>query len=50
MKQTLFLLMCMVASLTSFALNPTRDYKVTPDQYGMDYKEVTLTTSDNIAA
>lgn len=38
----------MTASLTSFALNPVRDYKVTPDQYGMDYKEISIPSTDNV--
>ena len=48
MKQTLLLLACICAYVTSFALNPSKDYKVTPDQYGMDYKEISIPTADNL--
>lgn len=48
MKQLLLLLACISASVTSFALNPSREYKVTPDQYGMDYKEIQIPTVDNM--
>src|SRR5579862_7153934 len=48
MKQLVFLMACLGASVSSFALNPTRDYKATPDDYGMKYKEIIVTTDDNI--
>src|SRR5207237_8663835 len=41
---TFFILL--VASQLSFALNPSREYKVKPEKYGMTYKEEKVSTKD----
>lgn len=47
MKNTFLLLLSLIAiTHTSSALNPSRDYKVTPDKFGMQYKEEKVKTSD----
>lgn len=45
-----FILTAFAATLCSslWALNPVREYSVTPADYGMDYKEVIITTSDDV--
>jgi pimeloyl-ACP methyl ester carboxylesterase len=41
---TLFVLLAF--TMTSKALNPVKEYKVTPDKFGMKYKEEKIKTSD----
>jgi len=36
----------MICALPSLALNPVKEYKVTPDKFGMQYKEEKVKTSD----
>lgn len=38
----------LLAALNSFALNPVREYAVSPADYGMDYKESWINTEDNV--
>lgn len=38
--------MAFIASMPVFALNPSKEYKVTPDKFGMQYKEEKIKTSD----
>ncbi|HZF99615.1 MAG TPA: hypothetical protein VEY71_01370 [Chitinophagales bacterium] len=38
----------MLAALNAFALSPSREYAVSPDDYGMKYKEVWINTEDNV--
>lgn len=35
-------------TLSTFALDPVSTYSVTPADYGLNYEEVTITTSDNV--
>ncbi len=35
-------------NFSSFALNPVKDYPFKPDEYGMNYEEVTIKTDDNV--
>src|SRR5574338_533968 len=39
-------LLLIFASLVTHALNPSREYKVTPDKFGMQYKEEKIKTPD----
>lgn len=43
-----YLLLFLLITPGLFALNPKKDYEVTPAEYGMDYKDVTITTGDNV--
>jgi uncharacterized protein len=40
-------LMSLICSAPSFSLNPVKEYKVTPDKFGMKYKEEKIKTSDD---
>lgn len=45
--KNIFFVGCILSFLTNgMALNPSREYKVTPDKYGMKYKEELVATSD----
>ena len=51
MKQKLIILfaaMMLSASTETFALNPSRNYKVKPGKYGMQYKEEKIRTKDDM--
>ncbi len=48
MKKLIALVVVLFICKISFALNPVREYSVTPADYGMDYKEVIITTADDI--
>jgi pimeloyl-ACP methyl ester carboxylesterase len=45
-QKILFLLIALGWSATATALNPSREYKVTPDKFGMTYKEEVVKTPD----
>lgn len=45
-KLLLSVAVLMASSLNLIALNPSREYKVTPDKFGMQYKEEKVKTSD----
>src|SRR3954470_14572050 len=47
-KYLFLLVACLVASTSSFSLNPSREYKVSPEKYGMTYKKESIPTKDNI--
>src|SRR5690349_11159782 len=46
MRYLLALFTLIVVSITSFALNPSREYKFKPEKYGMQYKEEKIPTKD----
>lgn len=46
MKKIISCLCAVAMSFASFALNPSRTYKVMPDKYGMTYKEEKVKASD----
>ena len=46
MKKILLFITALILSKFTFALNPVREYAVTPADYGMDYKEVIITAAD----
>ena len=48
MKKVILAFIFMSFSVSSFALNPVREYSITPGDYGMDYKTVKLKTSDGL--
>src|SRR4030095_10941800 len=45
--KTAIIALTVISSLPTFALNPSREYKVTPDKFGMQYKEEKIKTSDD---
>lgn len=46
MKKIQLVLLMLVMTAPVWALNPSREYKVTPDKFGMQYKEEKVKTSD----
>lgn len=46
MKKLTLLISILVAIKFASALNPSKEYKVLPDEYGMTYKEITIETDD----
>jgi len=48
MKKILLFITALILSKFTFALNPVREYAVTPADYGMDYKEVIITAADDV--
>lgn len=48
MKKFLASLFCSALAVYSFALNPVREYSVTPDEFGIEYEEVEITTDDGV--
>ena len=46
-KSISFICFCLVLKSVA-ALNPSREYAVLPSDYGMDYKEVIITASDDV--
>lgn len=48
MKKIINLLFCIAISGAAFALNPVREYSVTPDEYGIEYEEKKITTEDGV--
>lgn len=47
-KTALFIAFICVISIRVHALNPSKTYAATPADYGMDYKEVSIETSDKL--
>ena len=43
-----FLTILLIASSTLFALNPEKEYKVLPDEFGLVYEKMTIPTKDNM--
>lgn len=48
MKKLFVSLFCSAFAIAAFALNPVREYAVTPDEYGIQYEEMKLTTEDGV--
>jgi|AntAceMinimDraft_17_1070374.scaffolds.fasta_scaffold02133_6 hypothetical protein len=48
MKKINFIILLVLINTYVFALNPSKEYPVRPDEYGMDYKEVTINTEDSL--
>jgi hypothetical protein len=50
MKRLVSLTLCLVFAVFTFAtnLNPVKEYDILPDDYGMDYEEVEVTTEDKL--
>ncbi len=40
---------CSALAVYSFALNPVREYAVTPDEYGIEYEEIKIATEDGVS-
>lgn len=49
MKKIIVSLFCSVIAVSAFALNPVREYAVTPDEYGIEYEEIKITTEDGVS-
>ena len=47
-KSGLLLIGCCLAYTAGFALNPSRTYSVTPDEYGIEYETVKIPTDDKL--
>ena len=48
MKKISILFAMILLGFTSFALNPSREYIITPAQYGMTYEEISIPTEDGL--
>ncbi|MFO8086399.1 MAG: alpha/beta hydrolase [Bacteroidales bacterium] len=48
MTRLIFFILFALLTTNAFALNPKKEYDITPDQYGMDYQEVSITTKDQV--
>lgn len=48
MKRLLFATLIALFATSAFALNPKREYIARPGDFGLDYEEVTIQTSDNL--
>lgn len=48
MKKTIFTGLFMLIAFFAIALNPSRKYAAKPGDYGLDYEEVSIETSDNL--
>ena len=48
MKKLLVLSCILLIWQFSIALNPSRKYSITPDQYGMNFEELSIQTEDNL--
>src|SRR5436853_361756 len=46
MKKLLIIFFCMTYSAALFALNPSRTYAVLPSDFGLSFKEVTISATD----
>ncbi|MCX6273760.1 MAG: hypothetical protein NTV09_00960 [Bacteroidetes bacterium] len=46
MKKIICFLLLATSASVAFSLNPSREYKVRPDKYGMVYKEEKVPTKD----
>lgn len=46
MRKIIFFLLLATSASVAFSLNPSREYKVRPDKYGMVYKEEKVPTKD----
>ncbi|MCG3167861.1 MAG: hypothetical protein POELPBGB_03660 [Bacteroidia bacterium] len=49
MKKIILSLIVSAFCIPVFALNPVREYAVTPDEYGIEYEEKKITTEDGVS-
>ena len=48
MKKIVTLVLAIVLTTNVFALNPSREYAIKPSDFGMDYKEVIISATDDV--
>ena len=48
MKKLFYVVIALCLFNSAFALNPSRDYSVKPDEYGMNYKTIKIPTDDGL--
>ncbi|MEI6122859.1 MAG: alpha/beta hydrolase [Bacteroidota bacterium] len=48
MKKLFFCTLFLLCFISAFSLNPSRKYAAKPGDFGLDFDEVTITTSDNL--
>lgn len=48
MKKLVLSIFCSALAVYSYALNPVREYSVTPDEYGIEYEEIKIATEDGV--
>jgi len=48
MKRLKITVLLLLLAATSFALNPSKQYATTPADFGMDYKDISIQTEDNL--
>jgi hypothetical protein len=48
MKRVFILSVLLFTGICTFALNPKKDYAITPADYGMTYEEISIPTEDNM--
>lgn len=48
MKRVFILSILILTGICTFALNPKKDYAITPADYGMTYEEISIPTEDNL--
>jgi pimeloyl-ACP methyl ester carboxylesterase len=48
MKKISFLFALILLSFATFALNPSREYAITPADYGMTYEDISIPTEDGL--
>ena len=48
MKKIILFISVILISFSAFTLNPSREYAVRPSDYGLDYEEVSIQSTDNI--
>lgn len=49
MKKIFILSVLLFTGICTFALNPKKDYAITPADYGMTYEEISIPTDDNLS-
>ena len=48
MRKVILFLIIATSGMISYALNPSKTYSAKPSDFGLDYEEVSITTSDNL--
>ncbi|NTW31473.1 MAG: alpha/beta hydrolase [Bacteroidetes bacterium] len=48
MRKISLLSLLLISGFVTFALNPSRDYAITPSDYGMKYEDISIPTEDNL--
>ena len=44
----ILIIVALFLNVTSFALNPSKEYSVKPDEYGMNYKTIKIPTDEGL--